>query len=224
MIKIENLTKIYGEQLALDNVNLTIESGEFIFLVGASGAGKSTLIKILYREEIPTAGRVSIGKIDIADLEDKQIPNLRRCMGIIFQDYKLLPRLNVYDNVAYVIRTMGMSTKEVDKRVKGALSIVGLSEKLRSKPFELSGGEQQRVSIARAIVNAPPILIADEPTGNLDPQTSFEILEILDRINKRGTTIIMSTHDKIMVDHFKKRVITLDKGRVIKDVYEGSYV
>ena len=215
MIQLRSVTKKYKNNYALKHVDLDIPSGDFVFVTGASGAGKSTLLKLLYKEEVPTSGTVLIGGINIA--------NLRRCMGIVFQDYKLLPNMSVYDNVAYVIRTLGISNKEIRQRVIGALKVVGLLEKRNSRPTELSGGEQQRVSIARAIVNGPPLLIADEPTGNLDPQNSLEIMQILDQINKRGITIIVSTHDKNMVNYFRKRVITLDSGEIIRDEKEGTY-
>ncbi len=223
MIQLRDVTKKYKNNYALKHVDLDIASGDFVFVTGASGAGKSTLLKLLYKEETPTSGTVLIGGINIANLPSDKVPNLRRCMGIVFQDYKLLPNISVYDNVAYVIRTLGMSTKEIKTRVIGALKVVGLLEKRNSKPTELSGGEQQRVSIARAIVNGPPLLIADEPTGNLDPATSLEIMQILDQINKRGITIIVSTHDKSMVNYFKKRVLTLDSGEIIRDVRDGTY-
>ena len=223
MIQLRAVTKKYKNIYALKNVNLDIKSGEFVFVTGASGAGKSTLMKLLYKEEVPTSGTVLIGGINIANLPSDKVPNLRRCMGIVFQDYKLLPNISVYDNVAYVIRTLGMSTKEIRTRVMGALTVVGLVDKRNSKPTELSGGEQQRVSIARAIVNGPPLLIADEPTGNLDPQNSLEIMQILDQINQRGITIIVSTHDKSMVNYFRKRVLRLDNGEVIKDEENGTY-
>ena len=223
MIQLRSVTKKYKNNYALKNVNLDIMSGEFVFVTGASGAGKSTLMKLLYKEEVPTSGTVLIGGINIANLPSDKVPNLRRCMGIVFQDYKLLPNISVYDNVAYVIRTLGMSTKEIRTRVIGALKVVGLLDKRNSKPTELSGGEQQRVSIARAIVNGPPLLIADEPTGNLDPKNSLEIMQILDQINQRGITIIVSTHDKSMVNYFRKRVLTLDGGELIRDVQAGTY-
>jgi len=223
MIKLINVSKNYPNTYALKDINLQIEKGEFVFLVGSSGAGKSTLMKLLYREESPSSGKVIVGGVDVSRISTNKVPNLRRCMGIIFQDYKLLPNQTVYDNVAYVIRTLGMRSKDVDDRVKGALNIVGLSHKLYSKPTELSGGEQQRVGIARAIVNGPPLLIADEPTGNLDPTTSMEVMEILDQINKRGITIIVSTHDHTIVNHYRKRVITLDGGEIVKDVEGGTY-
>ena len=224
MIKLKNVTKKYpNDHYALKNVSLEINSGEFVFLVGASGAGKSTLMKLLYGEEKPTTGFVSIGGINIANIRNDKIPNLRRCMGIVFQDYKLLQNQTVFDNVAYVIRTLGISSKEINDRVRGALKIVGLYEKRHATPAELSGGEQQRVGIARAIVNGPPLLIADEPTGNLDPQNSMEIMQILDQINQRGITVIVSTHDQNLVDYFRKRVIKLDNGEKIKDTQAGTY-
>ena len=223
MIQLRAVTKKYRTNYALKDVDLDIKSGEFVFITGASGAGKSTLMKLLYKEETPTSGTVLIGGINIANLPPEKVPHLRRCMGIVFQDYKLLPNISVYDNVAYVIRTLGMSTKEIRNRVLGALKVVGLIEKRNSRPSELSGGEQQRVSIARAIVNGPPSLIADEPTGNLDPKNSLEIMQILDQINQRGITIIVSTHDKNMVNYFRKRVLTLDSGRIIRDVQAGTY-
>lgn len=223
MIQLRSVTKKYKNNYALKNVNLDILSGEFVFIVGASGAGKSTLMKLLYKEETPSSGTVMIGGINIANLPSEKVPNLRRCMGIVFQDYKLLQNQSVYDNVAYVIRTLGISTKEINARVLGALKVVGLSDKIKAKPSELSGGEQQRVSIARAIVNGPPLLIADEPTGNLDPKNSMEVMQILDQINQRGITVIVSTHDSAMVDYFRKRVITLENGEVARDVQAGTY-
>lgn len=223
MIQLRSVTKKYKNKYALKNVNLDILSGEFVFVVGKSGAGKSTLMKLLYREELPSSGTVIIGGINIANLHTDKVPSLRRCMGIVFQDYKLLQNQTVYDNIAYVIRTMGISSKEINARVTGSLKVVGLLDKIKAKPSELSGGEQQRVSIARAIVNGPPLLIADEPTGNLDPKNSLEVMQILDQINQRGITVIISTHDKNIVDYFRKRVITLDGGEVIRDVQAGTY-
>lgn len=224
MIVFQNVTKRYkNNHYALKNVSLEIRSGEFVFVVGASGAGKSTLMKLLYSEEKATSGTISIGGLNIANISNEKIPNLRRCMGIVFQDYKLLQNQTIFDNVAYVIRTMGISSKDINARVNGALKIVGLYEKRKAKPTELSGGEQQRVGIARAIVNGPPLLIADEPTGNLDPKNSMEIMQILDQINQRGITVIVSTHDNAMVDYFRKRVITLDKGEIVRDIQAGTY-
>lgn len=223
MIQLRNVYKKYKDNYALQNINLDIKSSEFVFLTGSSGAGKSTLMKLLYREEIPTAGTVMIGNINIAKLPNDRVPNIRRCMGIVFQDYKLLPNISVYDNIAYVIRTLGMRSKEIQERVTGALKIVGLLNKMNAKPTELSGGEQQRVSIARAIVNGPPLLIADEPTGNLDPKNSLEIMQILEQINDKGITVIVSTHDKDIVNYFRKRVITMEQGQIIRDVQAGTY-
>lgn len=223
MIRLINVNKRYKNAYALRNVNLNIEAGEFVFLTGASGAGKSTLMKLLYREECPTSGLVTIGNLNVANLPPHRVPNLRRCMGIVFQDYKLLQNQSIYDNVSYVIRTLGYSSKEIEARVIGALKIVGLDIKIKAKPTELSGGEQQRVSIARAIVNGPPLLIADEPTGNLDPKNSMEIMQILEQINKKGITVIISTHDRAMVNHLRKRVITLDHGEIVRDMQAGTY-
>lgn len=224
MIQFRNVTKRYKNgKYALKNINLDINPGEFVFVVGASGAGKSTLMKLLYHEELPTSGIVMIGGKNIGELSNDEVPSIRRCMGIVFQDYKLLQNKTVYDNVAYVIRTLGISTKEIRSRVTSALNIVGLSDKLTAYPSELSGGEQQRVGIARAIVNGPPLLIADEPTGNLDPTNSMEIMQILDQINQRGITVIVSTHDDAMVNYMRKRVITLGFGEVIRDKQVGTY-
>lgn len=223
MIQLRNVYKKYKDNYALQNINLDIMSSEFVFLTGTSGAGKSTLMKLLYREEVPTSGTVMIGNINIAKLPNDRVPNIRRCMGIVFQDYKLLQNITVYDNIAYVIRTLGMRSKEIQERVIGALKVVGLSNKMNAKPCELSGGEQQRVSIARAIVNGPPLLIADEPTGNLDPKNSMEIMQILEQINNKGITVIVSTHDKDIVNYFRKRVITMEQGQIIRDVQAGTY-
>ncbi len=223
MIQMRAVTKRYKNNYALKNINLDIMPGEFVFLTGSSGAGKSTLMKLLYREEVPTSGTVMIGTTNIASLTDDEVPSLRRCMGIVFQDYKLLQNQTVFDNVSYVIRTLGMSSKEIEARTNGALKVVGLSSKVHAKPSELSGGEQQRVSIARAIVNGPPLLIADEPTGNLDPKNSMEIMQILEQINNKGITILVTTHDQEIVNYFRKRVITMDQGQIIRDIQAGTY-
>ena len=215
MIILKDVVKQYKNKYALRGVNLHIRPGEFVFLVGSSGAGKSTMMKMLYLEERPTRGDVYVAGINIGNLAPNKIPSLRRCMGIVFQDYKLLQNHTVYDNIAYVIRTMGISTREIESRVMGALKVVGLEDKWKSRTCELSGGEQQRVSIARAIVNGPPLLIADEPTGNLDPKNSLEVMQILEQVNQRGITILVSTHDQAMVNYFRKRVITLDHGQII---------
>jgi len=223
MIILRDVVKQYKNKYALRGINLHIRPGEFVFLVGSSGAGKSTMMKMLYLEERPTRGDVYVAGINIGNLSPNKVPSLRRCMGIVFQDYKLLQNHTVYDNIAYVIRTMGISSREIESRVMGALKVVGLEDKYRSKPCELSGGEQQRVAIARAIVNGPPLLIADEPTGNLDPKNSLEVMQILEQVNQRGITILVSTHDHAMVNYFRKRVITLDHGQVLNDVQAGTY-
>ena len=223
LLEMEHISKNFPGVKALDDINIDLYPGEVHALVGENGAGKSTLMKMLYMEEKPTRGQVLVGGINIANLHPNKIPNLRRCMGIVFQDYKLLQSHTVYDNIAYVIRTMGISSKEIEARVFGALKVVGLEDKAKSRPSELSGGEQQRVSIARAIVNGPPLLIADEPTGNLDPKNSMEVMQILEQVNQRGITILVSTHDHAIVNHFRKRVITLENGQKIKDVQAGTY-
>jgi len=223
MIRIRNVVKQYKNQYALKGIDLDVQHGEFVFLVGPSGAGKSTLMKMLYLEEKPTRGNIFVGVTDINKIPPSKIPSFRRCMGIVFQDYKLLPNHTVYDNIAYVIRTLGVSSKEIETRVMGALNVVNLCDKYKSKPCELSGGEQQRVSIARAIVNGPSILIADEPTGNLDPKNSLEVMQILEQVNMKGITILVSTHDQNMVNIFKKRVVTLENGIIVRDEDKGTY-
>lgn len=225
LIEIKNVHKQYKNGVtALCDVNLEISKGEFVFLIGASGSGKSTLIKLLYREEKPTKGEVYIGGINVAKLLNRKVYKLRRKLGIVFQDYKLLPKMNVYENVAVALEIYGLKEKEIRKKVLKALEYVGLKEKVRSYPDQLSGGEQQRVSIARAIVNEPKVLICDEPTGNLDPETSLDIMKVIEQINKEmETTVIMATHDKEMVNKFKKRVIVIDKGMIVQDKQKGSY-
>ena len=224
-IEIKNCYKVYKNGVAaIADLTLNINKGEFVFVIGASGSGKSTLIKMLYREEKPTKGTVEIGGINVGKLRNRTVYKLRRKLGIVFQDFKLLPKLTVYENVAFALECLGMKSKEIRPKVIKALDHVGLKEKLRSFPNELSGGEQQRVCIARAIVNKPKLLICDEPTGNLDPKTSMEIMDVLDTINKElGTTIIMATHDKEMVNRMKKRVIVLDSGVLSEDHEKGSY-
>jgi cell division transport system ATP-binding protein len=217
MIKLNQVTKRYGNINALDNVSLEINSGEMALIVGASGAGKSTLMKLLYQEEKPDDGQIVIGNIDVSSLSHTKVPYLRRRMGIIFQDFKLLPNKTAFENVAYALRGLGAEEYEIQKRVSGALKLVGLIDRAFNLPNELSGGEQQRVGIARAIVQGPPLVIADEPTGNLDPTTSFDIFSLLEKIAQRGTTILISTHNQDLVKKFGKRVITLDKGKVIAD-------
>ncbi len=223
MIRLQNIHKNYGGCPALTNVNLHIAPGEFVFLVGPSGAGKSTLMRLLYREEIPTSGIVFVGGVNLNRLRGKQVPLLRRRLGIIFQDYKLLPHQTVFANVAYILRALGADESEITRRVTSALCVVNLENKGDAYPDELSGGEQQRVGIARAIVNGPPILLADEPTGNLDPATSLEIVQLLARISERGTTILISTHDQLIVNAMRKRVISLRQGEIASDVDGGMY-
>ncbi len=224
-IEIKNCYKVYKNGVAaIADLTLSINKGEFVFVIGASGSGKSTLIKMLYREEKPTKGTVEIGGINVGKLRNRTVYKLRRKLGIVFQDFKLLPKLTVYENVAFALECLGMKGREVRPKVIKALEHVGLKDKLRSFPSELSGGEQQRVCIARAIVNNPKLLICDEPTGNLDPKTSKGIMEVLETINKNlGTTIIMATHDKEIVDRMKKRVIVLDSGVLAEDHEKGRY-
>ena len=225
LIRVKNVEKKYKNGVtAIYDLNLAIEKGSFVFVIGGSGSGKSTLIKMLYREEKPTKGQVIVGGLDVAKLRNSKVYKLRRKLGIVFQDYRLLPKLTVYENVAFALEVYGLKESEVRKRTIKAIEQVGLKDKLRSYPDELSGGEQQRVSIARAIVNEPKVLICDEPTGNLDPDTSMEVMKVIDEINKDlGTTIIMATHDKEIVNAMKKRVIVIEKGLVAKDSQKGKY-
>ena len=225
LIRVINVEKQYKNGVtALYNLNLSIKKGEFVFVIGASGSGKSTLIKMMYREERPTRGQMIIGGIDVAKLRNGKVYKLRRKLGVVFQDYKLLPKLNVYENVAFALEVIGMNKEEIRKRVIKVLKLVGLKEKVKSYPDQLSGGEQQRVAIARAIVNDPKLLICDEPTGNLDPVTSMEIMNVLENVNKKlGTTIVMATHDRDIVNRMKKRVLLLDKGQLVQDYMEGTY-
>ncbi|HHV74368.1 MAG TPA: cell division ATP-binding protein FtsE [Thermoanaerobacterium sp.] len=224
MIKFVGVSKKYkNDIIAVSNINFTIDNGEFVFLVGPSGAGKSTILKLLLREESPTTGSIFVDKKDITKLKRKEVPYLRRNIGVVFQDFKLLPNKTVYENIAFALQIVEAEPKYIRRRVPMVLSLVGLSERANSYPQQLSGGEQQRVSIARAIVNEPSILVADEPTGNLDPDTSWEIVKLLSEINKRGTTVIMSTHAKDIVDSMKKRVIALEKGNIVRDEMRGVY-
>lgn len=223
MIDFRGVTKYYGAHAALRDLSLHISLGEFIFLVGPSGAGKSTILKLIYREEVATSGVVNVGRVDVSSLRPHHVPKLRRRMGIVFQDFKLLPGQTAYDNVAYVLRALGVGPDEIRKRVFGALKVVGLFDKLDARPEELSGGEQQRVGIARAIVNGPSLVIADEPTGNLDPETSLDIMHLFEQINQRGTTILISTHNQQIVDQMRKRVIALRDGQLVRDDNQGVY-
>ena len=224
LIRVSDVQKTYKTgTVALYDLNLSIKKGEFVFVIGASGSGKSTLIKMLYREEKPDKGSITIGGINVAKLRNRKVYVLRRKLGVVFQDFKLLPKLTVYENVSFAMEVLGYDKKDIHKRVMEVLDLVGLKNKVRQFPDQLSGGEQQRVVIARAIVNKPKLLICDEPTGNLDPDTSMEIMKVLDEINAMGTTIIMATHDRDIVDKMKKRVILLDHGRLAKDIEKGSY-
>ena len=224
MIKFENVSKIYENNVkALSDLNIEIGMGEFVFLVGPSGSGKSTFIKMLLKEVEPTTGQVIVGSTNLSKLTRKQIPYFRRKVGMVFQDFRLIPNLSVYENVAFAMKVVEATPKEIRKRVPMVLSLVGLSHKYKMFPNELSGGEQQRVSLARAIVNNPTVLIADEPTGNLDPKTAKEIMELLDDINKAGTTVLMATHAKEIVDSMKKRVLEIEGGEIIRDEKRGMY-
>ncbi len=225
LIEVKNCYKVYNNGVtAVADFNVSIEKGEFIFVIGASGSGKSTFIKMLYREERPTNGSVIVGGINVAKLRNSKVYKLRRKIGIVFQDFKLLPKLTVYENVAFALEAIGMHSKEIRPKVVKALENVGLKDKARSFPNQLSGGEQQRVCIARAIVNNPKLLICDEPTGNLDPDISQEIVNILENVNKEfGTTIIMATHDREIVEKMKKRVLYIENGVLAKDYAKGSY-
>ena len=224
IIELRDVTKVYpGGHMALDRVSLAIDRGEFAFLVGPTGCGKSTLIKTLICDEAATDGTVRIAGRDIGALPEKKIPQLRRNIGTVFQDFKLLPDRTVYDNVAYALQVIGASRSQIRAQVPETLRLVGLSTKLHSYPDQLSGGEQQRVSIARAFVNHPPLLLADEPSGNLDPVTSIGVMQLLYRINKTGTTVVVVTHDREMVDNMQRRVIELYEGRVVRDEVSGGY-
>jgi cell division transport system ATP-binding protein len=224
MIVFENVTKVYEPDVtALDGVTFVIEKGEFVFIVGASGSGKSTLIKLLLKEIDPTTGRILVGGRDLTRLKHSKVPLLRRNVGCVFQDFKLLPSRSAADNVAYALKVQGESRTSIRRKVPEVMNMVGLAHKMGSFPDELSGGEQQRVSIARAVVNHPPLLVCDEPTGNLDPDTSVGIMQLLYRINRAGTTILMVTHDREMVDKMRKRVIALEDGRLARDERRGGY-
>ena len=225
MIKFESVTKVYSksDKPALDNVSLDVEKGEFVFLVGLSGSGKSTFLRLVLREEKPTSGKIHVAGKDLTSLSNWKVPELRRQVGTVFQDFRLLPNKTVSENVAFTLHVLGFSRKEIEREVPEVLELVGLEDKGDRKPGELSGGEQQRVAIARAYVSNPAILIADEPTGNLDPATSVGIMKLLDRINREGTTVVMATHDSGIVDQMRKRVMELDAGHVIQDQARGVY-
>ena len=225
MIKLENVTKHYmgGQVVALRDANAEIQKGEFVFLVGPSGSGKSTFIRLLNHEEVPDEGRIFVAGKDIVKLTPWKVPYLRRNIGCVFQDFKLLPNKTVYENVAFALEVIGRPNHVIRSQVPAILELVGLSDKDKNMPNELSGGEQQRVSIARAFVNRPLILLADEPTGNLDPNTSVGIMRLLDRINRTGTTVVMCTHDRSIVDSMRRRVLQLDQGLIVRDQARGVY-
>ena len=224
MIEFKNVSKVYDNNVkALSNVNIKIDAGDFVFLVGPSGAGKSTFVKMLLKEIEPSEGQIIVDGIELSKIKRKKVPFHRRKIGIVFQDFRLIPSLNVYENVAFAMRVLEASPSEIKKQVPIALSLVGLSNKQKMFPNQLSGGEQQRVSIARAIVNKPLVLIADEPTGNLDPETAKEIMALIEDINRSGTTVVMATHAKEIVDDMQKRVIAIEKGQVVRDEEKGGY-
>ncbi len=218
------MTKTYPKGMtALDRVSLRIEPGEFVFIVGRTGTGKSTLLKMIYREELPTAGRVLVYGTDVTTLPARQIPFLRRRLGVVFQDFKLLPRKTAWENVAFALEVTGTPGSEIAPRVDETLEVVGLAARADALPGQLSGGEQQRISIARALVHRPSLLLADEPTGNLDPESSWEIVQLLSRINQAGTTIVVATHDTVIVDGLRRRVVAIQAGVVVRDEPRGSY-
>jgi cell division transport system ATP-binding protein len=224
MIVFEDVQKVYEPHVvALDAVSFTIEKGEFFFVVGASGSGKSTVVRLILKELEPTHGRIIVGGRDLGRLKRSRVPHLRRNVGCVFQDFKLLHNRTAFENIAYALRVQGQSSGQIRKKVPEVLTMVGLAHKMNSRPEELSGGEQQRVSIARAFVNHPPLLVCDEPTGNLDPDTSVGIMQLLYRINRTGTTILMVTHDREMVDKMRKRVIALEEGKLVRDERRGGY-
>ncbi len=225
MIEFKDVTKIYdsNDTHALEKVNIKIEDGEFVFVVGSSGAGKSTFLKLIMHEEKPTEGEVVVNGYSSATMKKKQVPYYRRTMGIVFQDFRIIPKMSVFDNVAFAMRVIGTGEKEIRKRVPYILQLVGLSEKARSMPNELSGGEQQRVSLARALVNNPKLIIADEPTGNVDPEMSHEIVDLLTKINNSGTTVVMVTHEHDLVRTFQRRVIVIQHGKVVSDTPDPTF-
>ena len=225
MIEFKNVTKEYANGVvALRDINLKIADGEFVFIIGASGAGKTTITKLLLKEEDVTRGRIIVGNYDLSRMRPNDIPRYRRDLGYVFQDFRLLPNMTVFENIAFAMRVVGEPASKIKQMVPRILQTFGMLNKMRSYPRELSGGEQQRVALARAIVNNPKTLIADEPTGNLDPRMSYEIIELLERINNIGRTVIVISHEKALVDHFKKRVVTIKKGEIISDEIGAGYV
>ncbi|MFC3886555.1 cell division ATP-binding protein FtsE [Bacillus songklensis] len=224
MIEMQNVQKTYPNGVkAINGINVKINQGEFVYIVGPSGAGKSTFIKMMYREEKPTTGQILVNGINLAKLKNSKVPIFRRNLGVVFQDFKLLPKLTVYENVAFALEVIEEHPEKIKTRVMEVLDLVKLKHKVRSLPDELSGGEQQRISIARSIVNNPKVVIADEPTGNLDPETSWEIMDIFEEINKRGTTVLMATHNREIVNTIRKRVIAIENGKIVRDEVRGEY-
>jgi cell division transport system ATP-binding protein len=224
VIRFFNVSKVYPNGVkALTGITLQIEKGEFVFLVGPSGAGKSTLIKLIFREELPTKGQIYIGGRSIVRMKHREVPGLRRQIGMVFQDFRLLPDRTVFENVAFAMQVVGAGWKEIKKRVPEVLQQMGIQDRMKYYPRQLSGGEQQRVAIARALVNRPVILIADEPTGNLDMDTSWEIMHYFQEINRQGTTVLVATHAREIVDALRKRVIALERGNIVRDEYQGAY-
>ncbi len=224
MILLDRVTKVYNKtNVALDRVSLHVEPKEFVVIVGASGAGKSTFLKLLTREERPNSGKIVVGGIDYEHLKDSKIPLIRRKIGVVFQDFKLLPNKTVFENVAFALEIVGASNNEIKHTVPRVLSIVGLKDKEKQYPWQLSGGERQRVAIARAIARQPKILIADEPTGNLDPKHAWDVIKVLEKINRYGTTVLLTTHNQDIVNKLKRRVITIDNGKLVSDKAQGRY-
>ena len=226
MIRLENVSKSYNNGVhALRDINLTIEDGEFVYIIGPTGSGKSTLIKLLDGEEIPDQGRVLVNDVDVGKLRHSKVPFYRRSIGVVFQDFRLLPHLTIFENISFALEVIGMDRQQIRQRVREVLELVSLSEKAKAFPNQLSGGQQQRATIGRAIANHPKVLIADEPTGNLDPEMSKEVIELLEKINeKEKATVLMVTHDKNLVDAFKKRTISLEEGYIVADMMKGGYL
>ena len=226
MIRLENVSKSYNNGVhALRDINLTIEDGEFVYIIGPTGSGKSTLIKLLDGDEIPDQGRVLVNDVDVGKLRHSKVPFYRRSIGVVFQDFRLLPHLTIFENISFALEVIGMDRQQIRQRVREVLELVSLSEKAKAFPNQLSGGQQQRATIGRAIANHPKVLIADEPTGNLDPEMSKEVIELLEKINeKEKTTVLMVTHDKNLVDAFKKRTISLEEGYIVADMMKGGYL
>lgn len=224
MIQFRGVSKVYPNHVAaLRNVNIAVDKGEFVFIVGPSGAGKSTLVKCIYREELPTRGSIVVDGRDVTSLKPSAVPYLRRDVGVVYQDFKLLPNRTAYENVAFALECTEASQREIAKRVPAVLELVGMKDKVKALPIQLSGGEQQRIALARAIVNSPAVIVADEPTGNLDPDNSWAIIRILLELSRMGATVVVATHEKHIVNHLKQRVIAMDRGEVVRDEEKGAY-